>query len=652
MKKIILSLTIILGLLLAVSTNVCASVYGDGDGNFITDGKVHVPTEYEHPEWLHTYYYASGNIEREVFMPGSVHYYLDETFYAELNKGRVYRIDAITTYAHTPHYEFDYHGDTDSVKEMNYFYLYGTMVDVYKYNKRGDITSLDKYASSDRELLYEHRKYSYKYHRRSGKVKEAKRTIVEYAPHWEGGNITREETNRRYYYRNQNIKREITIERTYEDVNGEARLRSVTRTIDTYSRRGVLRRQDYRYREYNPETGEIERYEHERTFYNRGGTKTVRSNFRNWETTASSYYGNGTTEYDVHGNIVSSAHFSTSIHGENIVTFEQSYTNIYTYDGDEITSTVYSYFASQTENGVLNSTYSTESTRNEDFYKKVSTVRQYASDGTTLTAEYLFYDYTDYKTGVHTSRSIIEKPEYYPSGNLKSRRVHGDDNGYPSTTYTYYDDDFYGNGVGRLKSERTYGAPSPHAFRGAFNYTYWGDTDTIKIKEHFYGPVGRDTYEYFESGNLEKYTEGWAGFTLKTLTYADIDYDGDGIGRILEETQGDHTGITVRFVYRNHYDGSEQYRYKDEYDADDNLIATYEYDESGDIVGRADFENPQTTDPPDEVVEDATIPGDQEVLARLAVAEESAAKRRNTSKLTFYKDLKAKKSKYLDWLKN
>jgi len=50
------------------------------------------------------------------------------------------------------------------------------------------------------------------------------------------------------------------------------------------------------------------------------------------------------------------------------------------------------------------------------------------------------------------------------------------------------------------------------------------------------------------------------------------------------------------------------------------------------------------------VVNAATIPGDQEVLARLAIAEELTASR-NTSKLTYYNELKSK-SKYLDWLKN
>jgi len=51
----------------------------------------------------------------------------------------------------------------------------------------------------------------------------------------------------------------------------------------------------------------------------------------------------------------------------------------------------------------------------------------------------------------------------------------------------------------------------------------------------------------------------------------------------------------------------------------------------------------------EEVKVESTIQGDQEVLARLAVVESAAT--RNTSKLTYYNELKSK-SKYLDWLKN
>jgi len=52
-----------------------------------------------------------------------------------------------------------------------------------------------------------------------------------------------------------------------------------------------------------------------------------------------------------------------------------------------------------------------------------------------------------------------------------------------------------------------------------------------------------------------------------------------------------------------------------------------------------------------QVVDIATVLGDQEVLARLELQTESAATK-NKDKLTFYNDLKPRKSKYLDWLKN
>ena len=50
------------------------------------------------------------------------------------------------------------------------------------------------------------------------------------------------------------------------------------------------------------------------------------------------------------------------------------------------------------------------------------------------------------------------------------------------------------------------------------------------------------------------------------------------------------------------------------------------------------------------IIDEPAIQGDQEVVARLETQEESAAKR-NTSKLTYYNELRSK-SKYLDWLKN
>ena len=118
------------------------------------------------------------------------------------------------------------------------------------------------------------------------------------------------------------------------------------------------------------------------------------------------------------------------------------------------------------------------------------------------------------------------------------------------------------------------------------------------------------------------------------------------------------------------------------YDADGNLVIYIVVNEGykiiflydGGLFTRADVEasgikNPQDyiVDPPsgspateleesfEETEEPAdnepVIQGDQEVLARLAVEEESAAKR-DTSDLTYYNDLKSKKTKYLDWLKN
>jgi len=51
------------------------------------------------------------------------------------------------------------------------------------------------------------------------------------------------------------------------------------------------------------------------------------------------------------------------------------------------------------------------------------------------------------------------------------------------------------------------------------------------------------------------------------------------------------------------------------------------------------------------VVNSATILGDQEVIARLETQTETIATR-NKSKFTYYSDLKPRKTKYLDWLKN
>ena len=78
---------------------------------------------------------------------------------------------------------------------------------------------------------------------------------------------------------------------------------------------------------------------------------------------------------------------------------------------------------------------------------------------------------------------------------------------------------------------------------------------------------------------------------LHTLTYADIDYDGDGVGRLLEETRDAlATGRPTCYVYREHYDGSEQYRYKDMYNSDGNLRATFEYDEDNHLIGQVWFD--------------------------------------------------------------
>jgi len=319
------------------------------------------------------------------------------------------------------------------------------------------------------------------------------------------------------------------------------------------------------------------------TTYNSDGTKTVTSYDRRWRT-GYDYRSNSTDEYDTNGNVVSGTYYSITKSGEDTYINEGSYTADYTYDGDEVINTKRTYESTTTKNGVLAVIASWESIDDGDYRRYNSVNDYYAPNGRKIKTIIIDSEH-NYATGESITSQIIEEYEYYASGNFYRKVIKDPDNGFPLTIYIYYDEDFYGNGVGRLKHESTYSGPSPHAFAGAFEYTYWGDTDTVKVKEHSYGPVGHDTYEYFESGNLQKYTETWAGFTLNILTYDDVDIDGDGIGRLLEEIQGDDTGVTARFVYREHYDGSEQYRYKDEYDADDNLVVTYEYDVNGNLIG-------------------------------------------------------------------
>lgn len=254
--------------------NINAAVYSELDVEYMTSGKVNVPVFPDSP-YTHKTYYPSGNLFKEVDIPSSTYYYLDEIFYSDMNKGRIYRIDICTTYAHTDYYTFEYYGNTDCVRKAVYYECYGTIQTVYSFSTNGVITSIDRLAYNTYPI--EHREYDYKYDKRTGKIKHAERIIITYNPHYEGGNMNRYEENNKDFYRNGNLRREKNVIKSYVDVDGKPVLQSMTKTVDRYSKDGVIERRVCKYIEYDPLTGRIVYREITVTEYDKKGRPKTKS---------------------------------------------------------------------------------------------------------------------------------------------------------------------------------------------------------------------------------------------------------------------------------------------------------------------------------------------------------------------------------------
>jgi len=200
---------------------------------------------------------------------------------------------------------------------------------------------------------------------------------------------------------------------------------------------------------------------------------------------------------------------------------------------------------------------------------------------------------------------------YYDSGNLESMEI--SENVYlsipPWLTYTYYDEDFYGNGQGRLY-KLTYNPASPHGTTIKTYEEYWDGTDVVKKMTYRPTPYADhwDVFGYYSSGYLEyQYTHQDA----VNENYNYKHYMNEGFytdGNAPDDSDADYGRIDREIGYAKDIFGTQAYEYEYHSGADvvsvkrsyktyywpnpnnpptfSNLYVTEEYHESGLLKSR------------------------------------------------------------------
>ncbi|MFC1480459.1 hypothetical protein ACFL5Y_03320, partial [Candidatus Omnitrophota bacterium] len=229
------------------------------------------------------------------------------------------------------------------------------------------------------------------------------------------------------------------------------------------------------------------------------------------------------------------------------------------------------------------------------------------------------------------------------SGNLKTKVVYpikDIESPYYSYNYeefTYYDEDFYGNGTGRVKTKGVVKTPPNHWY-DRYDYEYHEGTDKVRFKRvkkytipalgYYYdlsgnlirevGPYGHggavyeydaknlriakyaseeakkkkkpnEEYTYYGSGNLMTkriYSYKKGQHHTETFTYYDEDFYGDGIGRVMEKMASVIPPKSTDTYYYEYHTGTDKVKtkvvkkytvppYRYDYDSSGNLIREY-----------------------------------------------------------------------------
>jgi len=251
-------------------------------------------------------------------------------------------------------------------------------------------------------------------------------------------------------------------------------------------------------------------------------------------------------------------------------------------------------------------------------------IKETAPDGTYKTfSEHWSADQAKFIREYDATDNLLITYEYDAAGNLIVKKIfrqpYSDYGDHYLTKYTYYTDNFYGGGLGRLQRESEH-VPSPYVNQKDYN-EYYAGTDQVKFMEHLYGlGVGHDYYEYYSTGDLKKYTENWAGHLLQEVEYyestliesflelefgiipdahqyyhyIDEDFNLQGYGRIdVAKNPIANANGEIAFEYTYHdIPNADQYYIVTSYSDWDMtaIVAEYEYNSAGVLVGKTDLE--------------------------------------------------------------
>jgi len=187
----------------------------------------------------------------------------------------------------------------------------------------------------------------------------------------------------------------------------------------------------------------------------------------------------------------------------------------------------------------------------------------------------------------------VRECTYYPSGNLRTMRDSTHPSGYLNypawITYTWLDENFDGNGVGRLYEEE-YNDASHHSITRKTYLEYWGDSSIAKRVQEY--QAGNNTYyTYYSNGDLESKIESGA-HPERYYHYA----IGGGLDIEIHNCPRPD-GIAYSFEW---YEDSGLYSKKTGYAAADysdpsnpvlsDIIVVYEYDTNGSLVKKTEYQ--------------------------------------------------------------
>ena len=183
----------------------------------------------------------------------------------------------------------------------------------------------------------------------------------------------------------------------------------------------------------------------------------------------------------------------------------------------------------------------------------------------------------------------VVRYDYYESGNLKSSWTRKDEYGIPSiylrVTSTYFDEDFYGDQIGRLQEYRWQWGSHDEIRE---TYEYWMGTDTVRHMNRYKYPQMNGDNWYYANGDLEAAVLSVSDF----VRYTHYMPDGSGRPDIFVNGFADDDGASA-YEYE-YFEGTNSVSLKRCYQSADyadpanpvltGLLVVYEYSESGDVI--------------------------------------------------------------------